>query len=977
MNRLSRARAALVGVIVVLVAQIVTVTAARAAVSGDLTTSAGSVATGPATSLAMAARGMTLVDSDLYVADYLANAIRKIDLITGMSSVYAGMGAANNLGDTGLATVAGINQPIDVAADAAGNIYIAAQSNQRIRRVDLGTAKIFTAYGDGTTAMLSNPQGVSVDPSGNIFFTEHPTAPNTGVARIFKMTGATVTTFATISTGRLSDIAFDSAGNVYVGDCQNHVILRFDAAGGAMTAVAGTGTGLSGLAAEGAPAAGGGIFCPRGLVVDPSDVIYFADSGNDRVRRFTVGGTISTVAGTGTAGISGDGGAAAAATLDQPYGLVRDDDGTFYVSQGDDMALTNAYWGIRKFTVGGTISTVAGNTWPTYAGDGGPAANAQLYRPGGVAFDGSGAMYIADSGNNRIRKVTGGIVSTVAGTGLTANSGINDGGPATGANLSNPQDVFAGSDGTLYISDTWHHRIRKVTPGGVISTIAGTGAAGVLDTGTATTTRISYPYGITVANGKIYFADHGNNAVRMISGTTITTIAGTVDPLTATFSGDGGPATSARLNGPRDVVVDASGDIYIADSGNRRVRKIHNGIITTVAGTGAAWTVSTDGGLATASDMDNPLGLEIDDSGNLYIADGSHVVRRVDKHGAISTVAGRQGSPSYAGDGLAGTDSASRLYTPARMAFDSSGWLHIAASGELRVRTLIIENTAAFFWISDATINRTGVVYGWEFVSRTATAVKSITFTAPSAIAGTTGLYTVSAVNLPATGTLSFNPTGRVVTYTLGTAVTIPAGRHLYLSVGGFTNGGTTGLYPSTVTTLTAGGATIDESRAGPIYLGNTAPVFVQPEPSARITAPASMILHVDPSAAAGNTVTSTVTVQTNAAHGYSVTVAGTAVTGTSGTLTQASSTGLTGAVASPAANRFGYTVTVGGAGQFTGTSGSYAGYLPAGEAMVTASRPTSVNGDVVQVISRMKADYLQPPGVYTGTVTYGVTGAY
>lgn len=978
MRRLTRGRVALACVLVVLAMQMIVVSPARAVTSGNLTTSAGAVAAGTASALGMAARGLAINSTGtvLYVADSLAHAIRRIDLSTGEATVLAGMGAGTNGGDGGPATVAGLNNPVDVDVDANGDVYIAAQSNARIRKVTVPGGTMSTVYG-AVLGQLNNPQGVafSPGPAGDMFIAD---TYNGRVLRV--TTGGVMSIFAT-GLNRPSNIAFDSAGRVFVSDCQAHQILRYDAAGGSKTVVAGFGTGLSGPATDGVAATASGVNCPRGMAVDPSDVVYFADSANHRIRRFTVGGVITTVAGTGTPGLTGDGGAATSANIDQPTDVVRDPvSGTFYFAQGETQSI--ATWGVRKFTVGGTVSAVAGNRWATYSGDGGAVTNAQIYRPGGVAFDSSDAMYIADSGNNRIRKSVAGMISTIAGDGTPGSGAAGDGGAATSANLADPQDVLVAGNGDVYISDTGHHRIRKVA-GGIISNVAGTGTASY-STGTAATSHLNSPYGIDIAaNGDIYVADTGNNMIRVISGTTITTIAGTG---VAGYNGDGA-AVSATLNAPRDVRVDASGDIYIADTGNRRVRRIRGGVITTVAGTGAAGvnTASGDGGLATAAAMDVPAGLEYDADGNLYIADGnlnvnntsSHVVRRVDKHGIIHTVAGRTGSYSFAGDGGSGTASGARLHTPARLAFDSIGNLHIAAAGELRIRALTTENSAAFFWTSNATTGGTGAVYGWEFVSRTATPIASITITIPSAAAGTVaGLYLAGGVHLPTTGTLSRS--GSTLTYTLSTPVTVPAGRHMYLSVAGFTNQATSNWYTSTITTLASGGAAIDVAQSGAVFFTNAAPVLVVPDPNSTVTAPAQTVVYVDPLTGSDSTVVLTATVRSNATNGYSLRMAGTPVTGIYGALTPVSG-GLAGQVAGAAfgTNRFGYNVAVNGTGVSTGTSGSYSGYVGGGEVVATAGKPTSVNGDTVQVTNRIKVDYLQKAGVYTGTMTFQLTAAY
>ncbi len=276
--------------------------------------------------------------------------------------------------------------------------------------------------------------------------------------------------------------------------------------------------------------------------------------------------TISTVAGSGSAGFSGDGGAATAASLLAPIDVAFDASGNLYIADLQNQR-------IRKVNTSGIISTVAGNGDYGFNGDGGAATSASLNYPGGVAVDVSGNLYIADGANNRIRKVnTSGIISTVAGTGVGGFGG--DGGAATGAGLNSPGGVAVDASGNVYIADVSNHRIRKVNTSGIISTVAGTGSFG--------------------------------------------------------FSGDGGAATSAGLNQPSDVAVDGSGNLYIADIGNQRIRKVSiTGIISTVAGNGD-YGFSGDGGAATAADLYYPRSLAVDASGNLYIADvGNSRIRKV------------------------------------------------------------------------------------------------------------------------------------------------------------------------------------------------------------------------------------------------------------------------------------------------------------------------------------------------------------
>jgi uncharacterized protein (TIGR03437 family) len=320
--------------------------------------------------------------------------------------------------------------------------------------------------------------------------------------------------------------------------------------------------------------------------------------------------TIYTVAGNGTDGFSGDNGPATSAQLYYPYGVAVDPHGNIYIA---DFANNR----IRKVS-NGVITTVAGvgpvGSYGGFGGDGGPATSAALGAPMGVAVDSAGNLYIADTSNSRIRKVSNGVITTVAGNAAAGFSG--DGGPATSASLSWPMGVAVDPVGDLYIADYSNQRIRKVA-NGVITTVAG-GGTSLGDNGPATSAQLYYPRGVAVdPAGNLYIADSGLDRVRKVSSGVITTVAGNGTP---GFSGDGGPATSAQLSSPSGVGVDAAGNLYIADTNNNRIRKVSNGMITTVAGNGVAGP-SGDGGPATSAWLSEPYGVAVDSAGNIYVAD--------------------------------------------------------------------------------------------------------------------------------------------------------------------------------------------------------------------------------------------------------------------------------------------------------------------------------------------------------------------
>jgi len=323
--------------------------------------------------------------------------------------------------------------------------------------------------------------------------------------------------------------------------------------------------------------------------------------------------TITTVAGDGSAGYSGDGGAATNASLDEPYGVAVDGSGNIFIS---DLGNNR----IRKMNPSGAITTVAGNGSAGYSAHSGPATNASLYYPCGVAVDNLGDIFIADLGNNRIRKVNAnGIITTVAGNGRAAYSG--DGGVATNASLNEPYGVAVDGSGNIFIADLGNNRIRKVNAGGIITTVAGNGSAGYSgDGGAAINASLDEPYGVAVdSSGDLFIADTDNNCIRIVNASgIISTVAGNGG---AGYSGDGGAATNASLDQPYGVAVDGLSNLFIAELGDNRIRQVDaSGFITTVAGNGSAG-YSGDGGAATNASLDDPYGVASDGMGNLFIAD--------------------------------------------------------------------------------------------------------------------------------------------------------------------------------------------------------------------------------------------------------------------------------------------------------------------------------------------------------------------
>ena len=326
----------------------------------------------------------------------------------------------------------------------------------------------------------------------------------------------------------------------------------------------------------------------------------------------------------------GDGGPATAAIFHNPNAVCADAAGNVYITDLENNV-------VRKVNAAGIINTIVGNSVPGYSGDGGPATNAQLSGPVSVKTDHAGNVYISELNNGCIRKVnTSGIITTIAGNGTTGYSG--DGGPATDATLNHPCGFFIDGSGNIYIADALNNCIRMINASGIISTIAGSATSGYSgDGGPATAALLYGPIDITGdREGNLYVADNENNAVRKINTSgIITTVAGTG---VLGYSGDGGSATAAMITYPMGVCIDAVNNLYIADNGNARIRKVNtSGMITTFAGGGTSGYI--EGGLAVESQLGGPGGMAFDTSGNMYFADISvQVIRKIIINGIVNSV---------------------------------------------------------------------------------------------------------------------------------------------------------------------------------------------------------------------------------------------------------------------------------------------------------------------------------------------------
>jgi uncharacterized protein (TIGR03437 family) len=502
----------------------------------------------------------------------------------------------------------------------------------------------------------------------------------------------------------------DNAGNLFIADAGNNRIRRVSPSGLIVT-VAGTGT--AGSSGDGGSAANAQLNLPSSVAVDGSGNLFIAEAGSYRIRKVTTNGIISTFAGNGKCCFSGDGGPATSAGL-VPVNLATDSAGDLFVTDSirirrispDGIVNTvlgsengsgwlsgvavdhagNVFFSsgqtIRKISPDGTVTTVAGS--PNgfgFSGDGGPATSARFLNPFAVAVDGSGNLFIADAANRRIRQVSrGGIITTVAGNGSApaGNVQTGDGGPATSAYLQFPYAVATDNAGNVIIGDG--NRIRRIATSGIITTLAGNGTSGFSgDGGPATDALLGTVTALALDGaGDLFFGDTGatGTRVRKISaGGIIGTVAGNGVSGFPGGLGDGGPATSAPLSFVGGLTVDTAGDLLIADSGDNRIRMVSpDGNIRTVAGGGTNYS---DGVAATDAGLGCPRSIVLDPGGNLLIAGYcSGMVRKVSPAGIITTVAGNQQFSGVAGDG--GPATSAEMPAPTGLALDSAGNLFIS-----------------------------------------------------------------------------------------------------------------------------------------------------------------------------------------------------------------------------------------------------------------------------------------------------------
>ena len=583
-----------------------------------------------------------------YVVDSDSDTVRKITA-AGAVSTFAGTAGQPGSAD-GMGAAARFRTPRGIAVDGAGNVYVSDTGNDTIRKITpagavttlAGVAGVAgSVNGTGSAAQFWSPQGIGTDGAGNVYVADSfnnvireitPAGVVTTLAGTF-VCGATDGAGSSAQFCRPFGLAVDSAGNVDVADSLSETIRQITPSG-----VVSTLAGYPGLAGSTDGTGASARFnLPSGLAIDTAGNIYVADTGNGTVRMITPGLVVSTLA--GTAGVLGYAdGTGSAAEFRGGQGPAVDSQGNVYLADNNNLV-------IRKITSQGVVSTFAGMA-PELGSADGTGSVARFYGPSGLAADSAGNVYIADTLNCEIRKMTSaGAVTTLAGSpAYCSYPGWGDAdGNGAAAEFAWPNGVAVDGTGTVYVADTYNQSIRKITPTGTVTTLV----PGILNN-----LEVTLPSGlITDSAGNVYVASTGDDTIREVTPAgVVTTLAGTSQ---SAGSADGNGA-GARFSDPVGITIDTAGNLYVSDSDNDTIRKITPaGDVTTLAGT--AGVVGSADGAGAAAQFDQPTGITIDASGNLYVVDsGNYTIRKITPAGVVTTVVGVAGQTGFTAGALPG-----------------------------------------------------------------------------------------------------------------------------------------------------------------------------------------------------------------------------------------------------------------------------------------------------------------------------------
>ena len=733
-----------------------------------VTTQAGSPGQGSADGTGSAARfanpwGVAADTSgNLYVADTDNHTIRKITT-AGVVTTFAGLpGVSGSMDGTG--SGARFYQPQGMAVDCAGNVYVADTGNYTIRKITSAGAVTTLAGAPGISgstdatggsARFYEPEGIAVNSTGTLIYVadtwNHTIRQVTSGGAVSTFAGSAGNSGTNNGTGSSAQfyqpqgVAVDGVGNVYVSDTGNQTIRKITSSGVVTT--------LAGSAGTYGTGAGAQFWVPQGLALDSANNLYVADSFNSTVRKVTPGGVVTTIAGTGGSFGSADG-TGAAARFWLPQSTAVDGSGNIYVAD-------SANGTIREIASGAVVTTLAGSASTGSADGTGNAARFDW--PAAAAIDNSGNSYVADTGNSTIRTITpAGVVSTLAGS--PGNSGSID---ATGssARFYAPQGVAVDTSGNAYVADTANNTIRKVTSGGVVSTLAGSARTNGTTDGTGSSALFNGPQGLAASiPGLVYVADTWNHTIRKVTSagvvTTLAGLPGYPGSTDGTSPGDG--TNTARFYCPSGVTADASGNVYVADTRNHTVRKVTSaGVVTTLAGLAGVWG-SADGTNSSARFF-QPQGITMDASGNLYVLDtGNHSMRMVTPSGTNWVVTTVAGMPDVSGSAN-GSGSAAQFSYPTGIGINNVGAFAVADWGNNTIRTGVSSSNASptiLVQPQDQTANQgqsatfsvvaagsAPLTYQWLFYGTNLSGATASAYTCVSAQPSNAGPYSVVVSN--------------------------------------------------------------------------------------------------------------------------------------------------------------------------------------------------------------------------------------